>query len=40
MLLREQIAVYYENHAKYKNTVCGQNEHFQYVKAGGAYTNH
>jgi hypothetical protein len=32
VLLRELIAVYYENHLKYINTLCGQNAKFCIVK--------
>jgi hypothetical protein len=39
MLFRELTVAYYENNTKHKSTVCGQNEQFQYVKAGSAYTN-
>jgi hypothetical protein len=28
MLFREIIPVYYENHKKYTNTLCGQNAEF------------
>jgi hypothetical protein len=40
MLFRETNAVYYENHAKHTNKLCGQNPQFYFVKAGGAYSNH
>jgi hypothetical protein len=40
MLFRDLTAVYCEIHMKNKNAVCRQKEKFQYVKAGGAYTNH
>jgi hypothetical protein len=39
MLYRETVAVYYEDHTKYTNTLCGQNAEFYYVKAGGTYSN-
>jgi hypothetical protein len=39
MVFREKIAVYSENNMKHKNTLCGKNEEFSYVKAGGAYSN-
>jgi hypothetical protein len=32
MLFRETNAVYCENHTKHKDTLCGQNAEFQYVK--------
>jgi hypothetical protein len=28
MLFREIIAVYFENHTKHRNTLCGQNDEF------------
>jgi hypothetical protein len=40
MLFREIIAVYCENHTEHIDTLCGQNAEFQYVTAGGTYTNH
>jgi hypothetical protein len=40
MLFRETVAVYCENHTEHTNTLCGQNVEFQYVKAGGTYSNH
>jgi hypothetical protein len=40
MLFREIIAVYCENDTEHTNTPCGQNAGFQYVKAGGTYSNH
>jgi hypothetical protein len=33
MLFRETIAVYFENHAKHINTLCGQVEELYYFKA-------
>jgi hypothetical protein len=39
MLLGETVAVYYENHTKHTNTLCGHNAEFYYVKAGGKYSN-
>jgi hypothetical protein len=32
MLFRETDAVYYENHTKYTNTLCGQNASFIILK--------
>jgi hypothetical protein len=42
MLFRETNAVYWENHMKHINTrtFYEQNSQFQYVKAGGIYSNH
>jgi hypothetical protein len=40
MLSRETVAVYCENHMEHTDTLCGQNEKFWYVKAGGKYSNH
>jgi hypothetical protein len=40
MLFRETVAVYCENHTEHTNTLCGQNVEFEYVKAGGTYSNH
>jgi hypothetical protein len=40
MLFGETVAVYCENYTELTNTLCGQNVHFLYVKAGGTYTNH
>jgi hypothetical protein len=40
MLFRETVAVCCENHKEHKNTLCGQNAEFWYVKEGGAYINH
>jgi hypothetical protein len=37
MQLRIIIAVYCENHIKYKNVIRGQNAEFQYHKSGDAY---
>jgi hypothetical protein len=36
----EIIAVYRQNHMKRKNTFCGQNPEFLYVKADGSYSEH
>jgi hypothetical protein len=30
MLFREIMAVYYENHTKHKNILCGQNAEMEY----------
>jgi hypothetical protein len=38
--VRETIAVYCENHTKHSNTLCVHIAEFQYVKAGGIYSNH
>jgi hypothetical protein len=35
MLSKEMIAVYFENHTKPINTLCGQNVELLIVKAGG-----
>jgi hypothetical protein len=32
MLLRETITVYFQNHMKYTNTLCGQNVSFRMLK--------
>jgi hypothetical protein len=40
MQCRETAAVYRENHTKCTNTLCVQNAEFQYVEAGGKYSNH
>jgi hypothetical protein len=39
MLFREIIALHCHQHTKHRNTLCGQNAKFWYVKAGGAYGN-
>jgi hypothetical protein len=39
MLLGETVAVYCENHTEHTDTLCGQNEEFWCVKAGGTYSN-
>jgi hypothetical protein len=39
MLFRETVAVYCENHMEQRNTLCGQNAEFYYVKAGDTYSN-
>jgi hypothetical protein len=39
MLFRETNAIYCETHMKHKNTSCGQNAEFYYVKSGGTYSN-
>jgi hypothetical protein len=38
MLFRETVAVYFENHTEHTDTLCGPNEEFYYVKAGGTYS--
>jgi hypothetical protein len=40
MLFRETIDIYCENHTEHTNTLRGQNAEFEYVKAGGIYSNH
>ena len=40
MLYREIIDFCYEIHAKYVNTMCGQNIEFFNVKPGGTWSNH
>jgi hypothetical protein len=40
MLFTETVPVYSENSKKHRDTLCGQNAEFKYVKAGGAYSNH
>jgi hypothetical protein len=40
MLFGETVAVYCENHTEHTDALCGQNAAFQYVKAGGTYSNH
>jgi hypothetical protein len=40
MLFRETVSVYCENHTEHTDTLCGQNEGFWYVNAGGTYNNH
>jgi hypothetical protein len=37
ILFKEIIAVYYENHTKHINTLCGQNIGLMNVKNGGIY---
>jgi hypothetical protein len=39
MLFGETVAVYCENHMEHRDTMCGQNAEFWYVKAGGTYSN-
>jgi hypothetical protein len=36
----ELFTVYYENHKKHENTLCGQNAEFFYVTIGGTHSNH
>jgi hypothetical protein len=40
MLFREVDAVYCENHAKHKITLCWQGAEFPNAEAGGMYNNH
>jgi hypothetical protein len=40
MLFWETVAVYFESHMEYTDTLCGQNTEFWYVKAGGTNSNH
>jgi hypothetical protein len=40
MLFGETVAVYCGKPTEHTNTLCGQNAEFQYVKAGGTYSNH
>jgi hypothetical protein len=40
MLFGKTVAVYCENHTQHINTLCGQNEEFLNVKAGGTYSYH
>ena len=40
MLYREIIVVSSQVRTKHKNTVCGQNVEFFYVKPGGTKSNH
>jgi hypothetical protein len=37
ILFKEIITVYYENHIKPTNTLCGQNTELLFVKAGGIF---
>jgi hypothetical protein len=40
MLFREIVTVYCDNNTEHAaNTLRGQNSEFQYVKAGGTYSN-
>jgi hypothetical protein len=39
MRFRETVAVYCENHTEHTNTLCGQKAEFEYIKAGGTYSN-
>jgi hypothetical protein len=36
----ETVAVCYENHREHRNTLRGHNAEFQYIKAGGIYSDH
>jgi hypothetical protein len=38
MLFGETVAVYCENHTEHRDTLCGQNAEFWYVKVSGAYS--
>jgi hypothetical protein len=40
MLFRKIADVYCENHMEYRDTLCGQNAEFSYVKASVTYSNH
>jgi hypothetical protein len=40
MLLREQVAVYCENHTYHTNALCEQTAELYSVKAYGTYSNH
>jgi hypothetical protein len=40
MLFKEIIAVYWENHTKPINALCGHNAELLIVKAGGTYSYH
>jgi hypothetical protein len=40
ILFRETIVICFENHKKHTNALCEQKEEFQYVKAGGTFSNH
>jgi hypothetical protein len=40
MLFSKIIAVYFENHKKHKNILCGLSVEVLYVKANGIYSNH
>jgi hypothetical protein len=40
MLYSEIIAVCSQIHTKHISTLCGQNEEFLYVKAGGSFSYH
>jgi hypothetical protein len=39
MLFEETVAVYCENHTEHRDTLCGQNAEFWYVKAGGTHSD-
>jgi hypothetical protein len=39
MLSRETDAIYYENHEKYINGICGHNAEFHCVKPGDTYSS-
>jgi hypothetical protein len=40
MLFRERISVYCDNHTNHKNTLYGEKIEFDYVEAGGIYSDH
>jgi hypothetical protein len=40
MLVRETVTIYWVNHKKETNTLCGQSAEFYYVKEGGTCSNH
>jgi hypothetical protein len=40
MLFGGTVAVYFKNHMKHINALCGQNVEFCYVKADGTYSDH
>jgi hypothetical protein len=40
MLFRETVTLYCGNHTEYISTLSGYDAQFQYVKAGGTYSNH
>jgi hypothetical protein len=40
MPFRETVAVYFENHTKHTNIICGQNSQFYDAKTVGTHSNH
>jgi hypothetical protein len=40
MFFKETFAVYFANHIKYKNALCGHNKEFLMLKPDGIYTYH